>query len=137
MFCTNCKAQMIPGNAICSECGTTQNTAATPPPMPMPSPPSPPMKINKSKFLGFINFEIMITPLIMKIVYIVGVALIGLFMLIGMFSGFAEDFLLGIAMFFVSIIAGVIAQVFWRIACEQIILFFSIHSELKKITKDK
>lgn len=141
MFCSNCGTAIPEGNPACPSCGNQnagqpqpalQQASEGPAPLPAPPPPSP----GQSKFLQFISFELMITPLIMKILYVVGVALIGISTLIAMFSGFTLG-PWGILVFFGAIIGGVMLQVFWRVICEQLILFFSMHEQLKKITKNK
>ena len=72
----------------------------------------------------------------MKIVYLVGTGLIILGTLITMFSGFALGAAAGMMGFFGGLIGGAIGLVFFRVFCESLILFFSVHKELTQINKN-
>ena len=81
--------------------------------------------------LNFFNFQKMITPVVIKIFYIIGIIILifGAFGA-GIYFGYqAESPLLGFGIF----IGCIIAQIPFRILCEIMILCFSIHSELVKI----
>jgi len=72
----------------------------------------------------------------MKIVYIVGSILIAIGTLFMMFSGFAFGASAGMATFFTGLIGGAVGLVFFRVGCESLILFFSVHKELTEINKN-
>lgn len=70
--------------------------------------------------LEFIEFKTMVSSLLIKILYVLGVIVITIYGLISLFSG---SFLIGLG----TIIFG---NLFWRLFCESIIVVFSIHDEL-------
>jgi membrane protein YdbS with pleckstrin-like domain len=88
---------------------------------------------------GLFNFQKMITPVVMQVIYILGV----LALFIGMFVGLLIT--VGIIQFGYSaspgssgilIILGCFALLFlWRVSCESVVVFFSIHEELVRIRK--
>jgi hypothetical protein len=94
----------------------------------------PPVKLpDKGQFTRFLGFDIMITPMIMKVLYVIGSIGIVLFMLFIMFSGFAVSFGAGVLGFFGGLLGGILGLVFYRIFCEQILLFFTMNDKLKEI----
>jgi hypothetical protein len=140
MFCPDCGNALNPNITNCPRCNkavNSNNTNTTEPFQPAPS--SVPVKetiggnINKVEgttitegsgvIVDFLTFRLMITPIIMKIFYALGALGIGILTLIAMFTG-------GIPGFFLGIIVGLVMQVFFRIICEQMILFFTIKREL-------
>ena len=131
MFCIKCGSALDEGADTCPQCGTavigaaTQTTATSNKPPPY----SPGSQSDMSSFQSFINFDIMITPMFMKIIYVVISALIAVAALVGLFSGQA---LLSIG----SLVGGVIALVFFRVYCEIMIVFFKMHDNLKRIRKN-
>jgi uncharacterized membrane protein YvbJ len=138
MFCTNCGEKIPEGAAQCPKCGMAVNQANNEPGEVTPEETKetpititlPPVKLpSKGQFMRFLSFDAMITPTIMKAVYVIGSVIIFIIMLVGMFQG-------GAGMFFLSLLMGIIGLVFFRILCEQMILFFSIHSKLTEI-RDK
>lgn len=79
----------------------------------------------------YLSFDLMITPMILKVVYIAGVIISILVTLIAAaasFDGAAALFILG---------SGLVWQVLFRIICEQMALMFSIHGELVRSRLDK
>jgi len=147
MFCTSCGAGMTGDAKVCSQCGKSASgaTPATSSPATSEASAAALMAGMKSKGgLGsFLNFETMITPSIMKIYYIVGSAIIAIGALIGaavfFFSMIAQmgvpGFFLGILMSILTIVGGIVYLVVFRIFCEVLILFFSMHKELKDINR--
>ena len=133
MNCLNCNNPLPEGAVACPSCNTpvaanpAPNAAPTPAPVPMPMPVQ---KMPPGGFMKFLNFEIMITPMIMKIIFIVGSAFIILGTLLAMFAG-------GVPGFFAGLILGPIGLVFFRVFCEQLILFFQMHKELVKANNKK
>lgn len=86
----------------------------------------------------FLNFDKMITPLIIKIIFWIGIAfsvLTGLMMII---SGIASYYGGGIQVI-MGLITIVLGPLFVRIYCELLIIFFKMHETLQdvKTTLDK
>ncbi|MCL2377347.1 MAG: DUF4282 domain-containing protein [Defluviitaleaceae bacterium] len=141
MFCSKCGTNLPDGAAACPSCnnaveaGTPGGAPNTPPPVPTPPPIAPKSSaLSKDNFTKFINFDIMITPMIIKIVYIAGsimIVLMPFWMMIT--GGIAGGFLGAIAGLFFGVIIAAVSLVLFRLACEQIKLFFSIHKELKDV----
>lgn len=103
--------------------------------------------MGKRSFGNFFSFKWMITPDIIRIVYVIGLILQNLSLLGGYIAGLImiimsyEDMGLSSTMLIVIIVVGTIASLIlslimnllWRMFCEQIILFFSIHETLVSI----
>ena len=130
MFCTKCGTKLEEGNTQCPQCGEAVGTQAktqetnnaggvtlTLPPVKLP---------DKSQFRSFLSFDIMITPMIMKVLYVIGSIGIIIAMLFTMFSG-------SVAGFFLGLLGGILGLVFYRVLCEQMLLFFTINSKLGDI----
>ena len=121
MFCQECGTRFTEGATACSQCGKDvgqgQNSGTSTPPNPDPG---------QDRMASFLSFDIMITPMIMKIIYIVGSVVIVLASLVAMFTG-------GIAGFFGGLIGGAIALVFFRVWCEILILFFKMRGDIQQI----
>ena len=114
MFCPECKTSNLDGADTCVECGYGKQD-------------HPPRNTGGDGGVGsFLNFDIMITPMIMKIVYIVGTIGIALAMLFVMFTG-------GVSGFFGGLIGGALALVYFRVICELLVLYFKIHGDVRKI----
>jgi len=131
MFCTKCGTKFEEGNENCIQCGeVVQKHETTPAPAVGNQGITvtlPPVKLpDKGQFKSFLNFETLITPVIMKALYIIGSIAIILSMLFMMFSD-------GIAQFFLGLIAGIVGLVAYRIFCEQILLFFTMNQKLGDI----
>ncbi len=95
--------------------------------------------ISKEDFAGldlneFLSFNKLISPLIIKLVYILGVIAIVLFSLYTMFgrihsfTGFLVNLLIGILIL-------IFGNLSWRITCEGMIVLFNIFGELKKLNQ--
>ena len=128
MFCQECGTKLTEGAAACSQCGTaagqSQNSSGPQPGAQSGSPQG--GTPNQDAMGSFLSFDLMITPSIMKIVYIVGSIVIALGALVAMFTG-------GVPGFFAGLIGGAIALVYFRVLCELMVLFFKMHEELKQI----
>ncbi|WP_080876046.1 DUF4282 domain-containing protein [Oceanobacillus timonensis] len=81
----------------------------------------------------FFSFEEMITPLIIKVLFVVGVAAAALTGLITIFSGLSEgEFLPVLSGLFIIVIGTLLSRVY----CELLIVMFKIYETLKQI-RDK
>ncbi|WP_022794829.1 DUF4282 domain-containing protein [Marinococcus halotolerans] len=81
---------------------------------------------------SFLNFNKMITPMIIKIIFFIGV---GLSILIGIFqigAGVASDFGGG-SQVLLGLITLVLGPLFTRIYCELLIVFFKMQESLHEI----
>jgi len=106
--------------------------------------------MGKRSFGNFFSFKWMITPDIIRIVYVLVLILQNLSLLGGYVVGLImlimsyEDMGLSSTMLIVIIAVGTIASLItslimnllWRMFCEQIILFFSIHETLVSIEEN-
>lgn len=87
----------------------------------------------------YINFDTMITPTIIKILFWVGVGLSVLFGLISIFSGFAQMFspygsgFAGFISFIIGLVIIVVGSLVARIYCELLIVVFKMHESLNSI----
>jgi len=148
MYCENCGERHVDGAAFCLKCGTpalkgnegapvVEAVAGSAPAVESAPPPAggttinlPPIKIPDSgQFNQFIKFEIMITPIIWKVIYVLGsiAIIIGMFVMMAMLDGAAG--------FFSALFGGLAMLVWYRIVCELMILLFSIHKELVAIRR--
>lgn len=141
MFCTTCGNNLSETNGKCPNCeiaATAQVSAApvdsTPIPavtQPQPAPsvqqpmPTKPNPLSNFDYQSFLSFKAMITPRIIKFIYMVGAGLIALASLFIMFTG-------GVSGFFGGLFGGLLAQVVFRVYCETLMLFFVIHRELRE-----
>lgn len=103
--------------------------------------------MGKRSFGNFFAFKWMITPDIIRVVYVLGLILNNLSLLGSYIGGLImviisyEDWGLSTTLLIVVIVVGTIASIIvsiimnllWRMFCEQIILFFSIHETLVSI----
>ena len=79
--------------------------------------------------LEFLEFKTMVSSILIKILYALGVIVITIY---GIISLFGDSFLAGLGMI-------IFGNLFWRLICEGIIVIFSIHDEVVAInqkTKD-
>jgi len=127
MFCSKCGTNAGQGSTQCPQCGEKigekiggNSFTVTVPPMP-----------DSSQVSRFLSFDIMITPAIMKVIYVI-VSVVIFFasfaMAIAGFGGFVG--------FLVGLIMALFSLVFWRVACEQMLLFFTINRTLREIRDD-
>jgi len=93
---------------------------------------------NNLDFSEFFNFKKMITPTLIKIIYLMGMGVITIF---GIFITFGKEtnfFILNIITGISNNIIGgiiilVLGNIIWRICCESLILLYEIHERLKSI----
>ena len=128
MFCTKCGTAIPEEAAVCPQCGVSAVRPVSQVPAGTQSDLSaaPEPAQESGSFQSFLNFDLMITPTIMKIIYIVGSVVIALGALFGLFSGNA----IAAA---ISIFGGAFALVMFRMLCEINMLFFKMHANIKQI----
>ena len=83
----------------------------------------------------FMTFDKLIATSLIKLLYWIGIVLIGIATVLGMFSGFANGFLSGVGSIIFAPIGGVIAIIFWRFMCEVYIVLFGAYDRLGNIEK--
>ncbi|MCZ7601376.1 MAG: DUF4282 domain-containing protein [Melioribacteraceae bacterium] len=71
----------------------------------------------------FFEFKTMVSSILIKVLYVLGVLVVTIYGIISLFSG---SFMMGLG----TIIFG---NLFWRLFCEGIIVVFSIHDRLSSI----
>jgi hypothetical protein len=82
------------------------------------------------------QLERMIAPTILKLVYWLGLAGIGIYMLVtafGALSVMQYSPAAGLGTFFLATIGGVFGFLFWRVAIETCIIFFSINDKVGEL----
>ncbi|MDG6224787.1 MAG: DUF4282 domain-containing protein [Candidatus Thermoplasmatota archaeon] len=101
-------------------------------------------------FGNFFTFRWMITPGIIRIFYVIGLILDNLLLLAATIGGIAAMIIIGrdleldtliivgsiVGILVLSLITFIIMNLLWRMFCEQIILFFSLHEMLSTIEGD-
>jgi hypothetical protein len=86
-----------------------------------------------------LNFDVMIGPVLIKIMYfigLIGIALFGIFLLFSGVMSMSYSPAYGLLMVLLSPIAVILYAVMWRFACELWILMFKVYDRLGEI-KDK
>ena len=84
----------------------------------------------------FLSFRKFISPIVIKILYLIGVlaiVLFGLYMFFMSFNFLKNGFGTFLMYFFGSILLIIIGNLTWRISCETMLLLFSMNDELKKL----
>lgn len=81
----------------------------------------------------FMSFDKLIATGLIKVLYWIGIVLIALGTIAGMFGGFAQGFGSGLVSFIVAPVGGVIGLIFWRFLCEVYIVIFGIYDRLGNI----
>ena len=101
-------------------------------------------------FGNFFTFRWMITPGVIRIFYVIGLILDNLLLMAATIGGMVAMILLGgefdldmliiivsiVGILVLSLITFIIMNLLWRMFCEQIILFFSVHEMLSTIEGD-
>ena len=83
-----------------------------------------------------LNFEKLIAPTIIKIVYFIGLALIALGVAFSVFGGLAMmsySFATGLGSVVVAVLGGALGVLMWRILMEVYITFFGIYDRLGEV----
>lgn len=84
-------------------------------------------------FDEFLSFRKFISPIVIKILYILGVIVIVLGSLYMMFSGRGlAGFITG---FFIGLLGLIFGNLMWRVSCEMMMLLFAINDGIKKLNK--
>ena len=79
---------------------------------------------------SFWNFGLMITPVLINVIYIIGMVFITLGGVLSMFTIGSQDVAIGVIAGLISIVMG---NVLWRVWCELMIVIFRIFGSLKEI----
>jgi len=88
---------------------------------------------NLDEFLSFRKF---ISPIVVKILYLIGViaiVLFGLYLFFMSFNYLGHNFGIFLMNFFGSILLIIFGNLSWRVGCEMMLLMFSMNDELKKL----
>jgi hypothetical protein len=88
--------------------------------------------VERFKISSLLNFDKMVTPVIVKILFIVGVVLSVIFGIIQIISGAASSFGEGIQVI-MGLITIVVGPFITRVYCELLIVTFKIHESLQQI----
>ena len=90
------------------------------------------------------QFDRMVAPTVLKIVYWLGLIGIGIYMLIALFAAIRMmdyNFSGGFGMLLLAIVGALFGTLFWRILIEIYMVFFNIHNRVTEIrdmmAKDK
>lgn len=89
------------------------------------------------------QFERMVAPTVLKVVYWLGLVGIAIYMLIAFFGAFAVmsyDAAAGLGTIVLAIVGGLFGLLFWRILIEVYMIFFSINErvgEIRDMMKEK
>ena len=76
----------------------------------------------------FLNFDEMVTPTIVAILYWIGIVVIVIAVFSTLFVGFWK--------FIASLIGGAIGLILWRVYCELILIAVRIHAQLGDIVRN-
>jgi len=83
----------------------------------------------------FTTFDKLIATGLIKVLYWIGIVLIAIGTLFGMFAGFSNGVMSGLGSIIVAPIGGVIGVIFWRFLCEIYIVVFGMYDRLGNIEK--
>jgi hypothetical protein len=86
----------------------------------------------ESSLESFLSFRTLITPTMVKVLYVAGVLFVTL---AGMFSIFTRESTPQSQL--VGIIIIVLGNILWRVICEGMILFYSIHDILASMEREQ
>lgn len=85
---------------------------------------------------GFFSFDTFLFPRIVRLVYILGLVLIGLSLIGGLLGGLAVLFaetVTGLVMIVTTLIGAALGAIVWRLIVELWLVIFSINDNLKAI----
>lgn len=85
---------------------------------------------------GYLSFEKMISPTLIKVVYVLGMVGIIVAAIYMAFAGTKEaDDTAKLLKVLSAILLAIVGNLLWRLVCEQVILLFSIHERLASIDR--
>lgn len=132
-FCANCGKENEAGAKFCADCGQTMNGGGN---QGMAGTAGAPVAVNvdvKGLVSQLGSFDKMITPVIIKIIFWIGLVASGILGLLLIFSGLTASFGGG-GQVVTGLLALVVGPIFARVYCELLILFFKIHESLISIS---
>jgi uncharacterized membrane-anchored protein len=140
MFCPNCGKEIPDGSKFCPYCGAKLEGNVTSQSSPKESSPSNEYLVSQktSSGGGYFSFRTMITPIIVKLLYVIGMIAITIEGFVTMFSRrgtFYFGYYVSGGNFWRGLLIIVVGNLIWRVVCEVIILLFSIHEILASIEK--
>ena len=117
-----------------SELGETTTATASPAPGPLPSYSQSALSFDKSAIGDYLFFRKMITPMIIQVIFWLGIAAVAIGSLISLISAFATGSALMIILgLFVSLMMFALGAITVRVYCELVILAFRIFETLTEI----
>lgn len=130
-FCGNCGQKLEPGAPNCQACGASVvaeksglDTQAA-------------MDAGKSFFVSLFDLKLreMITPKIIRFLFILGLIGYGIMALVSIIGGFINSFGTGLLMLILMPLVVVVGTILLRVYLELIVVLFNIYSELRQIRK--
>jgi hypothetical protein len=136
MICQNCGKEIPDGSKFCPYCGANQFETL----LKKQSSPSYSDVSSRESYSGggYFSFRTMVTPIIVKWVYVIGMIAITIGGLVTMFGGRGSSYYGYYSSggnFWTGLLIIVGGNLIWRVVCESIILLFSIHEILASIEK--
>ena len=139
-FCAKCGSQLAPGAAACSACGALTGSAAQPAAAPAPARYVPP--VSAAEATGFLaalfdlSFTTFITSKLIKILFVISIALAALGALFLIISGFNVGVLPGILMLVVGApLLFFFYVIYARVMMEVLIVIFRCSEYLAEIAQ--
>ena len=85
---------------------------------------------------GYFSFEKMISPTLIKVVYVIGMVGIVIAAIYMAFAGTKEsDDTAKLLKIFSALLLAIVGNLLWRLVCEQVILLFNIYERLASIDR--
>jgi lipoprotein signal peptidase len=85
---------------------------------------------------GYFSFQKMISPTLIKVVYVIGVVGIMVAAIYMVFAGTKEtEDTAKLVKVLSALLLATVGNLLWRLVCEQVILLFSIHERLASIDR--
>jgi len=136
MICQNCGKEIPDGSKFCPYCGANQFETL----LKKQSSPSDEYFASHETHSGggYFSFRTMVTPIIVKWVYVIGMIAITIGGLVTMFGGRGSSYYGYYSSggnFWTGLLIIVVGNLIWRVVCESIILLFSIHEILASIER--
>lgn len=105
-------------------------------PLPIPAPPTgwAPAPVDRGSagfnWGDFFAFRYMITPVIIKVIYVIGAGLISLVSIMAIVSPSSSS-----GGILVGVLAFLLGNLYWRVIAELLIVFFGMHESLRSIER--